>query len=257
MSKQAVKRSSSRTTVLSNAMKYVDEETRREVRDRRLLSLENDNYAEETEGATAEIGDEDDYNDNSDDDQKKKKPKNMSKKKARMMGNDKWNNKVVKPLERILLDNGIVRAGSVNQTSLRHREETVRSAYVDVEDDAKMQVEFGNFYGGSSNSSSNSPRGDNFRHTISNSSIYNNSSSSKEGQHVFGTSSSVTKTSASTYDADYWSAAATSSVTPTRRNFCSVCGYIGNYSCVRCGSRFCSIKCNTNHKETRCLKFSY
>ena len=31
---------------------------------RRLLSLENDNYAEETEGATAEIGDEDDYNDN-------------------------------------------------------------------------------------------------------------------------------------------------------------------------------------------------
>lgn len=40
------------------------------------------------------------------------------------------------------------------------------------------------------------------------------------------------------------------------RHFCSVCGYLGKYSCVRCGSRFCSIRCNENHKETRCLQFS-
>jgi zinc finger HIT domain-containing protein 1 len=38
--------------------------------------------------------------------------------------------------------------------------------------------------------------------------------------------------------------------------FCSVCGYVGNYTCTRCGQRFCSVRCNTNHKETRCLKFS-
>jgi zinc finger HIT domain-containing protein 1 len=47
-------------------------------------------------------------------------------------------------------------------------------------------------------------------------------------------------------------------VNPSRfpaRHFCSVCGYHGNYSCVRCGMRFCSVKCNVNHKETRCLKF--
>jgi zinc finger HIT domain-containing protein 1 len=41
-----------------------------------------------------------------------------------------------------------------------------------------------------------------------------------------------------------------------RRHFCSVCGYLGQYSCTRCGSRYCSIKCDANHKETRCLKFS-
>lgn len=41
-----------------------------------------------------------------------------------------------------------------------------------------------------------------------------------------------------------------------RRHFCSVCGFLGTYSCTRCGSRFCSVKCNNNHKETRCLKFS-
>jgi zinc finger HIT domain-containing protein 1 len=45
------------------------------------------------------------------------------------------------------------------------------------------------------------------------------------------------------------------STTPTRK-FCSVCGHVGSYTCTRCGSRYCSIKCCENHKETRCLKFS-
>jgi zinc finger HIT domain-containing protein 1 len=54
---------------------------------------------------------------------------------------------------------------------------------------------------------------------------------------------------------DYDRVAAGPSTNP-RRHFCSVCGYIGDYTCTRCGSRFCSIRCNNNHKETRCLKFS-
>ena len=44
--------------------------------------------------------------------------------------------------------------------------------------------------------------------------------------------------------------------TKPARHFCSVCGYFGNYTCTRCGMRFCCIKCNKNHKETRCLKMS-
>ena len=58
-----------------------------------------------------------------------------------------------------------------------------------------------------------------------------------------------------TNEPNYIFAAASSSKNP-ERHFCSVCGYFGNYSCIRCGSRFCSRKCNENHKETRCLKFS-
>lgn len=40
-----------------------------------------------------------------------------------------------------------------------------------------------------------------------------------------------------------------------RRHFCSVCGYTGKYTCITCGSRFCSINCQATHKETRCLKW--
>ncbi|OIT20039.1 PREDICTED: SWR1 complex subunit 6 [Nicotiana attenuata] len=41
----------------------------------------------------------------------------------------------------------------------------------------------------------------------------------------------------------------------SRRHFCTVCGFSANYTCVQCGMRFCSIKCQTIHKDTRCLKF--
>jgi len=41
-----------------------------------------------------------------------------------------------------------------------------------------------------------------------------------------------------------------------KRPFCSVCGYLGDYSCTRCGARFCSLRCNESHQETRCLKVS-
>ncbi|EPS71354.1 zinc finger protein [Genlisea aurea] len=40
-----------------------------------------------------------------------------------------------------------------------------------------------------------------------------------------------------------------------RRYFCTVCGYVANYTCVHCGIRFCSIRCQNIHKDTRCLKF--
>jgi len=53
---------------------------------------------------------------------------------------------------------------------------------------------------------------------------------------------------------NYYSAAAAPSKFPTKF-FCSVCGFFSNYSCTQCGARFCSVKCNATHKETRCLKF--
>ncbi|KAL3317796.1 Zinc finger HIT domain-containing protein 1 [Cichlidogyrus casuarinus] len=39
------------------------------------------------------------------------------------------------------------------------------------------------------------------------------------------------------------------------RNFCSVCGFRSSYTCVNCGMRFCSIKCNEIHIDTRCMKW--
>lgn len=40
-----------------------------------------------------------------------------------------------------------------------------------------------------------------------------------------------------------------------RRHFCGVCGFNGKYTCITCGSRFCSINCQSIHKETRCMKW--
>ncbi|KAI8574069.1 hypothetical protein RHMOL_Rhmol01G0325900 [Rhododendron molle] len=41
----------------------------------------------------------------------------------------------------------------------------------------------------------------------------------------------------------------------TRRHFCTVCGFTAKYTCVRCGMRFCAIRCQNIHNDTRCLKF--
>lgn len=38
------------------------------------------------------------------------------------------------------------------------------------------------------------------------------------------------------------------------RPFCAVCGYSAAYTCTRCRSRFCSIRCNNVHEQTQCLK---
>ncbi|KAK2155717.1 hypothetical protein LSH36_233g08158 [Paralvinella palmiformis] len=47
------------------------------------------------------------------------------------------------------------------------------------------------------------------------------------------------------------------------RHFCSVCGYPckfhtfpSNYTCVQCGSRYCSVRCLGTHQDTRCLKWT-
>lgn len=48
------------------------------------------------------------------------------------------------------------------------------------------------------------------------------------------------------------------SVPPSKfpeRHFCSVCGFPSNYTCVQCGSRYCSVKCLGTHQDTRCLKW--
>ena len=41
-----------------------------------------------------------------------------------------------------------------------------------------------------------------------------------------------------------------------KRRFCSVCGFVAPYTCITCGMRFCSIACNSTHKDTRCLKWT-
>ncbi|CAN8004521.1 unnamed protein product [Ixodes hexagonus] len=40
------------------------------------------------------------------------------------------------------------------------------------------------------------------------------------------------------------------------RHFCAVCGFPSNYTCVSCGSRYCSVKCLGIHRDTRCLKWT-
>ncbi|XP_057430361.1 SWR1 complex subunit 6 [Lotus japonicus] len=53
----------------------------------------------------------------------------------------------------------------------------------------------------------------------------------------------------------YWKAAVGPPSSTSRRHFCTVCGFSANYTCVRCGMRFCSHKCQNVHNDTRCLKF--
>jgi zinc finger HIT domain-containing protein 1 len=53
----------------------------------------------------------------------------------------------------------------------------------------------------------------------------------------------------------YWKAAVGPPSSTARRHFCTVCGFSANYTCVRCGVRFCSNRCQNVHNDTRCLKF--
>ena len=52
----------------------------------------------------------------------------------------------------------------------------------------------------------------------------------------------------------YLTAAVGPPVGQATRKWCSVCGFPASYCCVRCGSRFCTRRCNSVHVETRCLK---
>ncbi|KAF4525389.1 hypothetical protein B566_EDAN018328, partial [Ephemera danica] len=41
-----------------------------------------------------------------------------------------------------------------------------------------------------------------------------------------------------------------------QRHFCAVCGFPSNYTCIPCGTRYCSVRCLGIHQETRCLKWT-
>ena len=58
------------------------------------------------------------------------------------------------------------------------------------------------------------------------------------------------------YEPTYLTAVVSPSKIRPMRYFCSVCGQKAGYTCVRCGTRFCSVKCSVVHNETRCLKFT-
>ena len=48
--------------------------------------------------------------------------------------------------------------------------------------------------------------------------------------------------------------AASSAPNHPPRAFCSVCGYLSCYTCVRCGMRYCCISCQRTHNDTTCVK---
>ncbi|XP_041358714.1 zinc finger HIT domain-containing protein 1-like [Gigantopelta aegis] len=52
----------------------------------------------------------------------------------------------------------------------------------------------------------------------------------------------------------YFTASVPPSTFPSR-HFCAICGYLSNYTCVQCGTRYCCVKCLGTHQDTRCLKF--
>ncbi|KHN74948.1 Zinc finger HIT domain-containing protein 1 [Toxocara canis] len=50
-----------------------------------------------------------------------------------------------------------------------------------------------------------------------------------------------------------WDAYSAARAPPSRyppRRFCAVCGFFSNYTCIRCGARYCSVKCRDLHNDT-------
>ncbi len=54
---------------------------------------------------------------------------------------------------------------------------------------------------------------------------------------------------------NYISAQASAPTKP-QRNFCAVCGFKSSYTCITCGAKYCSLRCQETHMETRCLKWT-
>lgn len=73
-------------------------------------------------------------------------------------------------------------------------------------------------------------------------------------QLVFEEHGTAEETAVGASAPNYVSVAAAASTRPARR-FCCVCGFFAAYSCTRCGSRYCRVKCGDQHKESGCLKF--
>jgi len=40
------------------------------------------------------------------------------------------------------------------------------------------------------------------------------------------------------------------------RKLCAVCGFPSQYTCVTCGTKYCCLKCQETHQDTRCLKWT-
>lgn len=150
--------------------------------------------------------------------------------------------KAVKPLERILLDNGIVQEYKRLTATAATTSAVVGD--MDISDEESVQPMV------ASSSSSNLK---NAGKQLSTGTLNRNNSSANV--KASGSMQSLGG-AASAQEENYHTIAAKPSVFPARQCFCSVCGYRGSYSCTRCGSKFCSIKCNESHKETRCFKFS-
>lgn len=53
----------------------------------------------------------------------------------------------------------------------------------------------------------------------------------------------------------YFTAVVGPPTTRSARKLCSVCGCISTYTCTRCGSKYCTLRCYAVHTDTRCLKF--
>lgn len=154
--------------------------------------------------------------------------------------------KVVKPLERILLDNGIV-----YETRQQKRKSIPAPEEMDVDEEFEQHRPV---YSSSSGNLKNLGKG-----SSSNLSKLGATKSASTASNLNLKSAASSDSLGYVKDADevnYYTIAAKPSAFPARQCFCSVCGFIGHYSCTRCGSKFCSIKCNESHKETRCFKFS-
>jgi len=40
------------------------------------------------------------------------------------------------------------------------------------------------------------------------------------------------------------------------RLLCAVCGFPSSYTCVTCGTKYCTLRCLETHQDTRCLKWT-
>lgn len=152
--------------------------------------------------------------------------------------------RVVKPLERILLDNGIT-----YESIRQHRKKVCVPEEMDIDVEYEQQVPV------RSSSSASNLKGLSRGSSTNLSKLGNAKNTSSTNLKSVASTGSMAYTD-SVDEVNYYTIAARPSAFPARQCFCSVCGFIGHYSCTRCGSKFCSIKCNESHKETRCFKFS-
>lgn len=211
-------RISTRTVVVSKSMRIVDADTRKEVREQRLLLLEQDNYIEEIEL----FKDDDAYEDISDDGKgpsnKRRKKKDTNKSLLLgMIGNNTWLMKKVKPLERVLFEAGY-HASKPSTASRQHIQRIGNNGDSDDGNDNQSRIE-----------------------------------QVKADDIV-----TAAATAASQIDSrpNYVAVAATPSILPPR-HFCSICGQVGQYACIRCGRRSCCIECMENHQTNSCMKTAY